>query len=213
MKSYRQVCPLARALDVVGDRWSLLLIRELMLGPRRYSDLLDGLPGIGTNVLADRLRSLQDHAIVTKRTLPPPAVVTVYELTETGRDLGPSLASLRRWGVRYAPPSEPDYAKRPAWALMSANASTTAPPPVGTCELRVGPEVFRLTSEGTRFSVRGGQAEDPGATVTLGTETLYKVAVGDITARDASSQVLIEGDRDIAMGFLTALYGTLANPA
>jgi len=211
MKRYSQVCPLARALDVVGERWSLLVIRELMPGPRRYSDLLDGLPGIGTNVLADRLRNLQDHAIVTRHTLPPPAAVTVYELTEAGRELGPSLAALRRWGARYAPPSEPGYAKRPAWALMSATASTSAPPPAGTCELRVGPEVFRLTSEGTGLSVRGGPAEAPGATITLKTETLYKVAAGDLTVQDATGQALIEGDPDIATGFLAALHRTLAS--
>lgn len=209
MKRYRQVCPLARALDVVGDRWSLLVVRELMLGPRRYSDLLDGLPGIGTNVLADRLRCLQDHAIASKRTLPPPAAATVYELTEAGRELGPSLAALRRWGTRHAPPSEPDDVKRPAWALMSATTSSSAPAPVGTCELRVGPEVFRLASEGAGLLVRGGPAEDPGATITLETETLYKVTLGELTVQDASSQALIEGDRDIAAGFLAALHGTL----
>jgi DNA-binding HxlR family transcriptional regulator len=213
VKRYSQACPLARALDVVGERWSLLVIRELMLGPRRYSDLLDGLPGIGTNILADRLHNLQDHAIVTKRTLPPPAAVPVYELTEAGRELGPSLATLRRWGARHAPPSEPGYAKRPAWALMSAMAGTTASPPAGTCELRIGPEVFRLTSDGTGLTMRGGPAEDGNATITLTTETLYQIAAGDLMAQEASSQALIEGDHDIATGFLAALHGTLASPA
>jgi DNA-binding HxlR family transcriptional regulator len=213
MKRYGQVCPLARALDVIGERWSLLVIRELMLGPRRYSDLLDGLPGIGTNVLADRLRTLHDHAIVTKRTLPPPAAVTVYELTEAGRELGPSLAALRRWGARHASPSEPGDARRPAWALMSATAGTTASPPAGTCELRTGPEVFRLTRGDKGLSVRGGPAEEPDAIISLETETLYQVAAGDLTAEDAGGRALIEGDRDIATGFLAALHGTLADPA
>ena len=210
MKRYRQACPLARALDVVGDRWSLLVIRELMLGPRRYSDLLDGLPGIGTNVLADRLRTLHDHAIVTKRTLPPPAAATVYELTEAGRDLGPSLAALRRWGTRHAPLSEPDYAKRPAWTLISATTSTITLPPVGTCELRAGHEAFRLTGTDNGLTVRGGPADDPDVTITLETETLYKITAGHLTVQDAVGQALIEGDRDIATGFLSALHGTLA---
>lgn len=213
MKRYSQVCPLARGLDVVGERWSLLVIRELLLGPRRYSDLLDGLPGIGTNILADRLRSMQDHALVTKRTLPPPAAAAVYELTEAGRALGPSLAALRQWGARYTPPSEPGDARRPAWALMSATAAPSALPPSGTCELRVGPEVFRLTGEGTGLSVRGGPADDPAAAITLSVETLYQVAAGELTVPDIGSQALIEGDPDIAMGFLAALHGTLARPA
>jgi DNA-binding HxlR family transcriptional regulator len=216
VKRYSQACPLARTLDVVGERWSLLVIRELMLGPRRYRDLLDGLPGIGTNVLADRLRALHDHAILTKRVLPPPAAVTVYELTEAGRQLGPSLAALRRWGARYAPPSEPGYAKRPAWALLSATTTSTtapvAPVPAGTCELRVGPEAFRLTRADTGLIVRGGPADDPDAIITLETETLYSITAGDLTLQDAGERAVIEGDRDIASGFLAALHGTLASP-
>jgi DNA-binding HxlR family transcriptional regulator len=211
VKRYSEACPLARALDVVGERWSLLVIRELLLGPRRYRDLLDGLPGIGTNVLADRLRTLHDHAIVTKRTLPPPAAVTVYELTEAGRQLGPSLIALRRWGARYAPPSEPGDAKRPAWVLLSATASTSAPAPAGTCELRVGPEAFRLAGTDTGLSVRGGAVEDPDAIIALETETLYDITAGDLTPHEAGDKALIEGDRDIAVGFLAALHGTLAS--
>jgi DNA-binding HxlR family transcriptional regulator len=213
VKKYRQACPLARALDVVGERWSLLVIRELMLGPRRYSDLLDGLPGIGTNVLADRLRTLDDHGIVTRRTLPPPAAVTVYELTEAGRQLAPSLAALRRWGARYAPPSGPGDARRPGWALISATTRTSTPPPAGTCELRAGPEAFRLTRADERLIVRGGPAEDPDAVITLETQTLYQIVAGDLTIADAIGQALIEGDHDIATGFVAALHGTLATPA
>lgn len=217
MKRYSQACPLARTLDVVGERWSLLVVRELMLGPRRYRDLLDGLPGIGTNVLADRLRTLADHAIVTKRTLPPPAAVTVYELTEAGRQLGPSLAALRRWGARYAPPSEPGDAKRPGWTLLSATtasaatAGTSAPAPAGTCELRVGPETFRLTRAEEGLSVRGGPVDDPDAMITLETETLYGITAGELTLKDARDRALIDGDHDIAAGFLAALHGALGD--
>jgi DNA-binding HxlR family transcriptional regulator len=212
VKGYRQVCPLARALDVVGERWTLLVIRELMLGPRRYSDLLDGLPGIGTNVLADRLRMLHGHAIVTKRVLPPPAAASVYELTEAGRQLGPSLAALRQWGARHGPPPEPGYTRRPGWAL-SATTDTTASPPAGTCELRVGQEAFRLTRGDKGLSARGGPAESPDAIISLETDILYRVVTGDLTTQDASGQALIEGDRNIATGFLAALHGTLSGPA
>src|SRR5664279_1887637 len=111
VKRYGQLCPLARALDVVGERWSLLVVRELALGPRRYSDLLNGLPGVPSNLLATRLRDLQDAGVIIKRTLPPPTVVTVYELTEAGHALRPVLGALREWGRRYgSAPADPDAA-------------------------------------------------------------------------------------------------------
>src|SRR6266853_819660 len=103
MKHYEQACAIARALDVVGDRWSLLLVRELTLGPRRYRDLATGLPGIPSNVLAARLKDLQAAGVITRRTLPAPTDVTVYELTGAGRALQPALSELLHWGLRYGP--------------------------------------------------------------------------------------------------------------
>ena len=94
-KRYEQYCPMAHALDLVGDRWALLVVRELMHGPKRYTDLVEHLPGIGTNILAARLRDLEGHAIVARRTLPPPAASKVYELTDYGRELRPALRELR----------------------------------------------------------------------------------------------------------------------
>ena len=114
MKRYQQLCPVARALDVVGDRWSLLIVRDLLVGPKRYSDLQSGLPGISTNVLATRLRELQEVGIVDKRELPAPAAVAVYELTEAGLALGPSVGALRAWGAQHAPPGQPGDGKVPA---------------------------------------------------------------------------------------------------
>src|SRR5438132_8507698 len=100
MRSYQQFCPAARALDVVGERWSLLVVRDLLTGPKRYTDLQAGLPGIGPNVLADRLRSLEGAGLIAKRRLPPPAASTVYELTELGSGLRPVLTALFGWGLR-----------------------------------------------------------------------------------------------------------------
>ena len=99
MKSYSQYCPVAHALDLVGERWALLIVRELMLGPRRYTDLAEALPKIGTNILAARLRDLEAGGIVRKTKLPPPGAVSVYALTEHGRALDPVLGSLARWGA------------------------------------------------------------------------------------------------------------------
>ena len=100
MKRYGQRCPAAIALDVVGERWTPLIVRELLLGPKRFTDLADGLPGIGTNILTNRLAGLQEQGVVEKRTLPRPTPVAVYELTDAGRALAPVLRELRAWGAR-----------------------------------------------------------------------------------------------------------------
>lgn len=99
-RSYNQYCPIAHALDVVGDRWALLIIRDLLLGPKRFSDLQNGLPGIGTNILTNRLKGLEQAGIVQRRTLPPPAASAVYELTAYGRELEAPLMKLAHWGAQ-----------------------------------------------------------------------------------------------------------------
>jgi DNA-binding HxlR family transcriptional regulator len=101
-RSYRQYCAVAKALDVVGERWTLLILRDLIhLGPRRFSDLLGTLPGIGKSLLAARLRQLEEAGLVGRRRLPPPAASVVYELTELGRGLEPALIQLGRWGGNF----------------------------------------------------------------------------------------------------------------
>ena len=105
MKSYNQFCALAYALDVVGERWTLLIIRELLAGPRRFTDLIDGLPGVSTNLLTERLKSLEQRGLVRRRTLPPPAGSTVYELTCIGRGIEQAVLELGRWGSQFLPPS------------------------------------------------------------------------------------------------------------
>ena len=98
-RSYRQFCAIASALDTIGERWTLLIIRELLTGPKRYSDLLDGLPGIPTDMLAARLRRLEDEGLVEREVLPPPAASKVYVLTGSGLSLEPVIAALARWGT------------------------------------------------------------------------------------------------------------------
>src|SRR5947199_8499592 len=96
---YQQYCALARTLDVAGDRWTLLIVRALTLGPRRYTNLLDGLPGISRNLLTERLRALERDGIIARQELPPPAARQVYELTDDGRELAVAMAPLIAWGV------------------------------------------------------------------------------------------------------------------
>lgn len=98
-KTYNQYCAIAHALDIVGERWSLLIVRNLLAGPKRFSDLMKGLPGISTNILTNRLKTLEEHAVIVNRYLPPPAASTVYELTESGYGLVGALGALAQWGA------------------------------------------------------------------------------------------------------------------
>jgi DNA-binding HxlR family transcriptional regulator len=104
-RSYNQYCGLAYALDIVGERWTILIIRELVAGPRRFTDLMDGLPGISTNLLSERLKNLEQQGVLIRRTLPPPAASTVYELTPLGQALETPLLELGKWGSQFVPPS------------------------------------------------------------------------------------------------------------
>src|SRR5262249_47674603 len=194
MKHFGQACAIARALDVVGDRWSLLLVRELTLGPRRYRDLAAGLPGIPSNVLAARLKDLQAASVVTRRTLPAPTDVTVYELTDAGRALQPVLTELLDWGLRYGPESPPGDAGQPGWALLGATGRPTALPAGQVCELRVGPELFYLGSDAGKLTARRGPAPDGDAVVTMPAGTLYSLLAGQVTATDAVRRSVVDGE-------------------
>jgi len=213
MKRYGQVCAIARALDVVGERWSLLLVRELTLGPRRYRDLATGLPGIPSHILAARLKDLQAAGVITRRTLPAPTDVTVYELTDAGRALQPALHELLDWGLRFAPEPSRDDAKQPGWGLLGAAGRPAALPGGQTCELRVGPEVFYLGSDAGALTVRRGPAPDGDAVVTMPAGTLYSLLTGHTTVTDAVRRSTIDGDTGIARRALEPLAAAFAKPA
>ncbi len=115
---YAQQCPFARATEILGERWTLLLVRELLLSPKRFIDLKGRLPGISASVLTDRLARLEDCGLLGRRELPPPAASTVYELTPHGRALGPAMRELARWGVRFLHRSRPDDHFEPEWVVQ-----------------------------------------------------------------------------------------------
>ena len=144
-KRYDQYCPVARALDVVGDRWALLVVRELMQGPKRYTDLADGLPGIGTNILAARLRHLEADGVVRKKILPRPAASRVYELTEYGLELKPVIRELALWGARSLGPPTPEDELFPGWLVNPVDMILGPVAPPGRFEFRVGDEVASLS--------------------------------------------------------------------
>ena len=207
MRSYGQRCPLARALDLIGERWTLLVVRELLLGPRRYTDLLDALPGVGTNILAGRLADLQAVELVSKRTLPPPTAVTVYKLTESGRALGPSIRTLSEWGEQHGLPATQTQAVRPAWILLSAARRGSKLETGRSCELRVGRDVFELTATDSELSVAAGSARSPDAVIAIEPDLLYALATRRITSQAARKRVGVDGDSSVAARVLEGLSG------
>ncbi len=207
MKTYGQRCPLARALDLVGERWTLLVLRELQLGPRRYTDLLDGLPGVGTNILAGRLADLQAAGLIAKRALPPPTAVTVYELTEAGRALVPSIRALSEWGERHGAPATDEQAARPAWILLSVARRGVPLGPGSSCELRIGRDAFALTATDGEVSVSAGLAPSADAVITMEPDVFYALATQRTTPQAARKRVDVEGDPTVAARVLDALSG------
>lgn len=190
-KRFDQYCPVVHAVSLVGERWSLLIVRELLQGPKRYTDLEHGLPRIGTNILAARLRELIEGGVVQKRKLPPPAASTVYELTEYGAGLSEALYALARWGARTLGPPGPDDELYPEWGLNALPALFDPEAARGlreTYELRIGGEVFTARIvDGCLESTIGG-ADDADVVVEVDMDTFFALASGDLTAADALEQ-------------------------
>jgi DNA-binding HxlR family transcriptional regulator len=186
-KRYDLYCPVAHALRLVGERWALLLVVELLGGPKRYTDLAEALPGIGTNILADRLRDLEAGGIVTKRKLPPPAASRVYELTEYGQALKPTIRELALWGARSlgAPTDEEELF--PGW-LRNALDMVLAPlAPPGRFEFHVGDEVASLVDGETL----PGPVDDPDVVIEGDPEGMYHMFVDR-----RLDLVTVRGDRE-----------------
>lgn len=189
-RSYAQHCGLARALDVVGERWTLLVVRDLLLGPRRYGDLLASLEGITTNLLAKRLREMRSLGLVEKRKLPPPASGEVYALTEAGLELEPAVMELARWGGRLlASPRRGDRMDI-GWALLSMKRRyrrTSA----FVAEITSGERRFELTFGGERLSVE----ERPSDRAVLRVRAPDQEALFDLLFRDVPVETLERGAR------------------
>ncbi|HLY84207.1 MAG TPA: winged helix-turn-helix transcriptional regulator [Acidimicrobiales bacterium] len=180
-KSYGQYCPIAEALDVVGERWTLLIARELLTGPQRFTDLRAGLPGIPPNLLSSRLRELEDAGLIARRELPPPAARTVYELTEEGLGLEPTLRALARWGMHRLPPD--DGSVSPAAAVRAALVAYARPraasAPQRTWAAHVGGEAFTLQLEDGRVSYRSGDPVRADLVVSADPADLMRLRRGD----------------------------------
>ena len=143
-KNYEQYCPVAHALELVGERWSLLIVRELLKGPKRYTDLAAALPRIGTNVLAARLKDLEGCGVIAKRHLPPPTPAQVYELTPYGVALRPVMRELARWGLHSLPAPTDEDALVPGWLPDALDTFFAPVAPDGSFEFRIGDEVAAI---------------------------------------------------------------------
>ena len=204
-RSYGDQCGVARSLDVIGERWALLIVRELLLGPKRFNDLLAGLDGASPNVISQRLRELTGSGVVRQRDLGPPARVRVYELTDWGRELEPVVLHLGQWGTR-AP--LPEGARWGLDSLLLALQATADPLVVnGRYELRVGADVFTVDGTSGSVRVRRGTADRPDAALTTDADTLHAVVLGkrSIAETAGSGDLRLDGDSQAISGLVGLL--------
>ena len=193
-RRYGQFCPLAKALDVLGERWTLLVVRELLAGPKRYTDLRAGLPGLATDLLATRLRELQEAGLVARREIPPPTPATVYELTERGQALRPVIYELSRWGRPLL--LEPADDRLPDSALLLGLEVAFRPDAAAgldeTFDIEVdGKQVAVRVHDGTVDVTPGSAGEHAAVRIITDRQGFIDLARGHLADR-----VHIEGDAD-----------------
>jgi DNA-binding HxlR family transcriptional regulator len=205
-RSYGEACAAAHALDLVGERWALLVVRELMLGPKRFTDLRGGMPHASPNVLSQRLRELEEVGVVRRRTLAPPAASKVYELTEWGLELEPVIVSLGRWGSRSplrtpGPDFSPDSL---AVALRAMFDPDSAGDLEARYEIRLGDEVFRAGVADGQFEIVRGSADAPDAVVTTTVPALGSLVFEGRSLAEVkrTAEIEIEGSTPLVNRFL-----------
>jgi DNA-binding HxlR family transcriptional regulator len=213
-RSYSQLCGIATALDVIGDRWAALILRDLLLGPLRFGEFVDGLPGIGTNTLAARLKDLESSGVVRRELLPLPDRGTVYELTPYGRELEPILMGLGRWGTKSMGRLPADVATRSRWlvaAMLAFHDDTRRVARPTTWELRLTDGAFTVRASGTDLTVSAGSPEDPDLVITTEDEHLHRLLTHrlDPVEAVATGTVTLEG----AVSELPRLIGLFSFPA
>jgi DNA-binding HxlR family transcriptional regulator/putative sterol carrier protein len=205
-RTYDDGCAAAHALDLVGERWALLVVRELLLGPKRFTDLRAGLPGASPNVISQRLRDLEGVGIVRRRKLPPPAASRVYELTEWGEELEPVIVRLGRWGARS--PTKPRDAALGVDSLVLSMRTMFDPRAAeglgASYELRFGEDRFRAVVDDGRFEISRGSADDPDAIVEADSDTMAGLLYAGRPLAEAlkSGDLKVEGDRAAFERFL-----------
>jgi len=206
-RSYDDPCGIARALDRIGERWALLVVRELLLGPRRFTDLRAGLPAASPNVLSQRLRELEDSGVVHRRTLPPPGAANVYELTPWGKELEPVILALARWGSRALPLPRGDLSTS---ALVIALETTFDPDAAGVSRGRfalvLDGEPFCVEVARRRVAIARGPCSEPDAAITADSRSLRAVVFGgrDLRHVRREGDLAIDGDEALAARLLAS---------
>jgi DNA-binding HxlR family transcriptional regulator len=225
VRPHKDGCAAAHTLDLVGERWALLVVRELMVGPKRFTDLRAGIPDISPNVLGQRLRELEDVGVLLRRQLPPPAASRVYELTDWGYELEPVLQALGRWGSRS--PTMPHDGELGISSFVLAMRTMFSPEAAkglrATYQLRLGEERFHAKVGGGRFEIEAGEVKDPDATIHAADHmSLVDVVFNGRSLGDAleAGEIAIEGDKKAAERYVNlfplpdeASPAELASPA
>ncbi|MGW0905718.1 winged helix-turn-helix transcriptional regulator [Streptomyces sp. NPDC002853] len=200
-RRYDQYCAAARALDAVGDRWTLLIVRELLAGPRRYTDLHADLPGVSTDVLASRLKDMEREGLTTRRRLPPPSAAYVYELTERGSELLPVLQALATWGAPALQERAPTDAVRAHWFALPLLRVLAGPGVEGVVQVRLDEGEFHVRVGDAAGSYGDGPApEAPDALLTLDAETCVAVGRGALTVAEGvrAGRIEVSGEGVLA---------------
>jgi DNA-binding HxlR family transcriptional regulator len=206
-RSYNDLCPIARALDVVGERWALLVVRELLLGPQRFSDLRLALPGVSSNLLTDRLRELEARGVICRRVLPPPAGSSVYELTDRGRRLEVVLDVLGEWGATESPPADGSLSATAVLLFLRGSVRANPAAPAGTFRLRLENRAWTLVRRNGVLEIGPGDAAAADAGIRTDPITLNALLFDPdgLDAAVATGIAEIEGDVDALRRLLTAV--------
>jgi DNA-binding HxlR family transcriptional regulator len=200
-RSYGQFCAAAKALDVVGERWTLLVVRELLLGPRRFTDLLAALPGLGTSLLASRLKQLEAAGVIRREQLPPPAGSRVYQITDTGLGVGLVVKALADWGARLLDTPGPEEAVRAEWLALHLAVSAPSEAVAGapeTYQVHVGDDVLHIVLTGSSAQALSGPAPYlPDLVIRTDQATFIELSLGraDLTALVAADRAQVTGDQ------------------
>jgi DNA-binding HxlR family transcriptional regulator len=199
MRSYDEYCSVAKSLDLIGDRWTLLVVRELAYrGPSRYTDLRNGLPGVATNLLADRLRDLEAAGLVVREEAPPPVATTLFRLTPRGEGLRPVLVELMRWGLPLMAEQREGEAVRSHWLAGALEAMVSDGRPddgPATLELRLGDQPITIAAEAGETKIGLGPADAPDASLSGAEKPIMGLLLGYLDRAGAEAAgVTVEGD-------------------
>ncbi|GAA5179007.1 winged helix-turn-helix transcriptional regulator [Rugosimonospora acidiphila] len=201
-RHYGQFCGLASALDVVGERWTILILRELLIGPCRFNDIFDNLPGIGPNILTERLRMLADEGVITSEVVPNDKRGRSYRLTPLGEQLGPPILGLAHWGMgRLTEEAASTEASRAAWGFLAVQAMMDArriPEVTESYEFRVDGEAFHISVEQGTAKAARGPAPDPVLVITTDAVTFIRIGAQLVSAFDAVISGLMKAQGDPA---------------